>query len=361
MITVKNLAKKYGDHFVLCDVNAHISQGEVISIIGPSGTGKSTFLRCLNLLEEPSGGSIVVDGEDILDPNANRPKLRQKMGMVFQAFHLYAHLTVLANLTLGPMKLLGKSQHEAEEKAMELLKTVGLSEKAQSFPDELSGGQKQRVAIARCLAMNPEIILFDEPTSALDPTMVSEVLSVIRLLAKDGMTMAIVTHEMDFARSVSTRVFYMDEGVIYEQGSPEEIFENPQRAKTRAFIHRIRAFEETITSHDFDLFALHSHIERFCAKYTAEQRTVHNILLIVEEMITQLLLPLAGAEPRIVLRVEYAEKQREFRLVFDYGGEANNLLITTDPDCLSLRLIKGMSRSSSYSFDQGSNRISITV
>lgn len=361
MITVKNLAKKYGDHFVLRDVTAHISQGEVISIIGPSGTGKSTFLRCLNLLEEPSGGSIVVDGEDVLAHNFSRPKLRQKMGMVFQAFHLYAHLTVLGNLTIGPVKLLGKSQQEAESTAMELLRTVGLSEKAQSFPDELSGGQKQRVAIARCLAMNPEIILFDEPTSALDPTMVSEVLSVIRLLAKDGMTMAIVTHEMDFARSVSTRVFYMDEGVIYEQGSPEEILENPQREKTRAFIHRIRSLKETITSQDFDLFALHSHIERFCAKYTVEQRTVHNILLVVEEMITHLLLPLTSGEPHISLTVEYAEKQGEFRLLFDYGGAANNPLVSTDPDCLSLRLIKGMSKSSNYSFVQGVNQISLTV
>jgi polar amino acid transport system ATP-binding protein len=199
---------------LLQDITTEIQKGEVISIIGPSGTGKSTFLRCLNLLETPSEGRIEIDDLDILKKGADVPKLRRKMGMVFQSFNLYAHLTVLDNLTIGPVKLLHKTKDEAERKAVEILKTVGLAEKTAAFPDVLSGGQKQRVAIARCLVMEPEIILFDEPTSALDPTMVSEVLGVIRRLAKEGMTMAIVTHEMDFARDVSTRVFYMDEGLI---------------------------------------------------------------------------------------------------------------------------------------------------
>ncbi len=240
MISVKNLSKRFDDHWVLKDINAEIHKGEVISIIGPSGTGKSTFLRCLNLLERPTGGSIVIDGVNILQKGTDEPKLRRKMGMVFQSFNLFAHLTVLDNLTLGPMKLLGKSRQEAEAKAIELLKSVGVAEKQHQFPDELSGGQKQRVAIARCLAMDPEIILFDEPTSALDPTMVSEVLAVIRRLAKEGMTMAIVTHEMDFAKNVSSRIFFMDEGIIYEEGKPGDIFENPQKEKTRIFIQRIR-------------------------------------------------------------------------------------------------------------------------
>jgi len=237
MIRVEHLSKRFDDLIVLKEINVEIKKGEVISIIGPSGTGKSTFLRCLNLLETPSGGKIFIDEIDILNKNTDVPKLRQKMGMVFQSFNLFTHLTVLENLTIGQIKLLGRKKEAAEKKAMKLLKMVGLAEKAESYADELSGGQKQRVAIARCLSMDPEIILFDEPTSALDPTMVSEVLAVIRRLAKEGMTMAIVTHEMDFARDVSKRVLYMDDGLIYEEGSPKQIFENPQKRKDQG-IHQ---------------------------------------------------------------------------------------------------------------------------
>lgn len=228
MIQIQHLEKKFGKLTVLKDVNIRIKRGEVISVIGPSGTGKSTLLRCLNLLEWPTSGSIIVDGEELLSANkVDAPKLRRKMGMVFQSFNLFDHLSVLENVCIGPIKLLGMSKVEATRRAMRLLKMVGMAEKARSMPAELSGGQKQRAAIARCLSMNPEIILFDEPTSALDPTMVSEVLSVIRTLAKQGMTMVIVTHEMSFARRVSTRVLYMDQGVIYEEGSPEEILTTP--------------------------------------------------------------------------------------------------------------------------------------
>ena len=285
MIKVDHLSKKFGDLTVLRDVTTEIVKGEVISIIGPSGTGKSTFLRCLNLLDQPSGGKIEIDGVNILDPRTDVPKLRCKMGMVFQSFNLFAHLCVLDNLTLGPIKLLGAGKAEAESKAHELLKLVGLAEKADSFPDELSGGQKQRVAIARCLAMNPEIILFDEPTSALDPTMVSEVLAVMRRLAKEGLTMLIVTHEMDFARDVSSRVLYMDDGVIYEQGTPTQIFEQPQREKTRAFIHRIRSLNLSINSPDFDLYAINAEIEQFCEKQILPKKTRQHLLLLVEELL----------------------------------------------------------------------------
>jgi len=285
MIKVEHLAKTFGSLEVLQDVNAEIHKGEVISIIGPSGTGKSTLLRCLNLLETPTRGKIRIDGIDILAKEADIHKIRQKMGMVFQSFNLFSHLSVLENLTIGPIKLLGKNPAEANQKALALLKLVGLADKENCFEDELSGGQKQRVAIARCLAMEPEIILFDEPTSALDPTMVSEVLAVIRRLARDGMTMAIVTHEMDFARDVSSRIFYMDNGIIYEEGSPEQIFEHPLRTKTKEFIHRIRSFNFQIDSTNYDLYAMNAEIELFCEKHVIKKDIVNKILHIVEELI----------------------------------------------------------------------------
>ena len=239
MISVRHLRKGFGGVAVLKDVNAEIEKGEVISIIGPSGTGKSTFLRCLNRLETPDGGSIVVDGVDVTAPKADLAAVRRKMGMVFQNFNLFGNLTVIGNVMAAQCDILGASKDAAKKKAMELLGRVGLANKAEALPDELSGGQKQRIAIARALAMDPEILLFDEPTSALDPTMVGEVLAVIKDLAKTGMTMLIVTHEMGFARDVSTRVFYMDEGVVYEDGSPAELFNRPQKPKTIEFVGQV--------------------------------------------------------------------------------------------------------------------------
>ena len=240
MIQVSHLKKTYSNGLqVLRDVNATIEKGEVISIIGPSGTGKSTFLRCLNLLEKPTGGSIIVDGQDLLSKRTDVPKLRQKMGMVFQSFNLFNHLSIMDNLCIGPVKLLGKSRKESEVRAMELLAMVGLAEKANVMPSQLSGGQKQRIAIARCLSMDPEIILFDEPTSALDPEMVGEVLSLMKELANEGMTMVVVTHEMGFAREVGDRVIFLYEGNILEEGTPEEIFSNAKEERTKSFLSKI--------------------------------------------------------------------------------------------------------------------------
>lgn len=361
MIKVEHLSKKYDVLSVLKDITTEIHKGEVISIIGPSGTGKSTFLRCLNLLETPSGGRIEIGGVDILKKGADVPRLRRKMGMVFQSFNLYTHLTVLENLTIGPVKLLHKTKADAEKTAIEILKTVGLAEKRDVFPDELSGGQKQRVAIARCLAMEPEIILFDEPTSALDPTMVSEVLAVIRRLAKAGMTMAIVTHEMDFAKDVSNRVFYMDEGLIYEEGTPKEIFENPQREKTRAFIQRLRILKEEIASKNFDLYKLNANIEAFCAKHTIDKNTVDNTLLVIEEMLMQMLLPTWDGSSKIGLTLEYAEKKGVFQVIFDYAGETNNPMEQTDEDNLSLLIVKKIAKDYQYVFTNGTNQIKITI
>lgn len=239
MITVKNLHKRFGDNHVLRGINETIQQGEKVVVIGPSGSGKSTFLRCLNLLETPSEGEIYIDGECITDRKININHVRQKMGMVFQHFNLFPHLTVLKNLTLAPTKLKLLPKAEAEQKAIQLLQRVGLGDKIHAYPKQLSGGQQQRVGIARALAMNPEIMLFDEPTSALDPEMVGEVLTVMKQLADEGMTMIVVTHEMGFAREVASRVLFMDEGTIIEQGTPDDIFMHPQNERTKSFLSKI--------------------------------------------------------------------------------------------------------------------------
>ena len=239
MIYVKDLVKSYGDHVVLDHINEHIGVGEKVVIIGPSGSGKSTFLRCMNMLETPTSGSITFDGQVITDPKADLDKIRQNLGMVFQHFNLFSNLTIEKNMTLAPVKLKLMTKDQAHEKCMELLKRVGLPDKADVYPVTLSGGQKQRIAIARSLMMNPKMMLFDEPTSALDPEMIGEVLSIMKELAEDGMTMACVTHEMGFAREVATRVLFMDGGNILEQGTPDEVFSNPKEERTRDFLSKI--------------------------------------------------------------------------------------------------------------------------
>lgn len=239
MIKVEHLYKSFGKLEVLKDISVDIQNGEVIAIIGPSGSGKSTFLRCLNKLEEPTAGAIYINDENLMDDETNINKIREKVGMVFQHFNLFPHKTVLENLTLSPLKIKNAKLDEINEKAMGLLKKVGLADKANSYPDQLSGGQKQRIAIARTLAMDPEIILFDEPTSALDPEMIKEVLDVMRELADEGMTMIIVTHEMGFAKNVADRVFFMDRGTILEDNSPEVIFGNPKHERTKEFLNKV--------------------------------------------------------------------------------------------------------------------------
>jgi len=239
VIDVKNLSKSFGDHLVLDDISEHIYPGEKVVIIGPSGSGKSTFLRCLNLMENPSEGSIVFDNVDITDPKVNIDRIRRQMGMVFQHFNLFPNMTILKNITLAPIRTKLMTKEEAEATAMQLLQRVGLEEKANAYPNQLSGGQKQRIAIVRALAMNPKVMLFDEPTSALDPEMVGEVLSVMKELAQDGMTMVVVTHEMGFAREVGNRVLFMDEGKIVEQGTPEELFGNPKHPRLQDFLSKV--------------------------------------------------------------------------------------------------------------------------
>ena len=303
LLRISHLKKSYGSLDVLRDINTEVHRGEVISIIGPSGTGKSTFLRCLNLLEQPTSGSIIVDGEDILTKGYPVNSLRQKMGMVFQSFNLFEHKTVLENVIFAPCQLRHEPEETARQEGLALLRKVGLAEKADVYPSSLSGGQKQRVAIARALAMKPDVILFDEPTSALDPTMVGEVLSVIRQLAKEGMTMLIVTHEMKFAHDVSTRIFFMYDGYIHEDGSPEVIFENPVHSATKAFIQRIRKEVFEIEGPDFDFLGMHSTIGAFCQKYGIAEK------LETAERLTDKMLDDVMAQYRpITVRITHSEQ-----------------------------------------------------
>lgn len=320
MITVRHLRKSFNGVPVLRDVNAEIGNGEVISVIGPSGTGKSTFLRCLNLLERPDGGEIIADGVNILAPGTDIPKLRTKMGMVFQQFNLFPHLTVLENIMLAPRSILHKTQEQAQERALELLGTVGLSDKADALPEELSGGQQQRVAIARTLAMDPEIVLFDEPTSALDPTMVNEVLSVIRNISETGTTMMIVTHEMRFAREVSGRVFYMDEGVIYEEGTPDVVFDSPRRPRTRAFVRRMDMHCFTLDKFNFDLYHFRSEADDFALRRMMPQKNRLALQLVLEELAVNLLFPRAR-KIRLEIGISLETGEAEIRALWTGSGE----------------------------------------
>ena len=321
LIEVKHLRKEYPNITPLKDVNAYVDRGEVISIIGPSGTGKSTFLRCLNRLETPTSGQIIVDGQDMCAPDVDLDMMRRKMGMVFQSFNLFDHLLVAENIMLGPTRLLGMGKQEAYDRSLKLLKQVGLKDKALNYPRELSGGQKQRVAIARGLAMNPDILLFDEPTSALDPTMVSEVLSVMKNLASQGLTMLVVTHEMRFARDASTRVFYMDRGELWEAGPPEQIFEHPQRQETYDFIFRVRSWKWIIQDADYDYHAMMGSLETFCARQFLGRRLTNNCELVVEELVSQLLIPLVQkyslANPDVTITLSVAEGGLSARFEID--------------------------------------------
>lgn len=359
MISIRHLKKVYPNVTPFFDVNVEIEKGEVISIIGPSGTGKSTLLRCLNLLETPSAGEILVNGEAITEKGANIPAIRRKMGMVFQSFNLFSHLTVIENIMLGPTDLLKLSKQVSYDEGMRLLATVGLAEKALNYPDELSGGQKQRVAIARALAMKPEIILFDEPTSALDPTMVGEVLAVIRSLAREGLTMMIVTHEMKFARDVSTRIFYMDEGGIYEDGSPEQIFDHPKRERTRAFVKRLKTFEREITSPIFDFIKVSTGIEEFGRRQLLSQRQINNLQAVFEELCVQMFLGRGDKLLPLRFSVAVSELDGSCESMISYGGPPFNPF-TELADELSIKMVIGLTKEHTWSGDNG-NQINLVL
>lgn len=344
MIKIEHLKKEYQNVTPLKDVSVEIHDGDVISVIGPSGTGKSTLLRCINQLEKPTSGKIWLDDVEITDPKCDISKIRRKMGMVFQSFNLFGHKTVIENIMMAPMDLLGKSKQEAYDTGMRLLRTVGLAEKALNYPDELSGGQKQRIAIARTLAMDPEVILLDEPTSALDPTMVGEVQAVIRDLAKTGKTMMIVTHEMNLAKTISTRVFYMDEGGIYEDGSPEQIFDHPLRENTRRFVRRLKVLELHIENRDYDFPGMVGEVDAWCRRIQIAKKLSNHIQLAFEE--TMRLLMSALESPRIQAVCEYAEAAQSAEWVVEYSGPRLNMMAGSDD--LALSVLKGITEDMQY-------------
>ncbi|MDO4867637.1 MAG: amino acid ABC transporter ATP-binding protein [Clostridia bacterium] len=359
MIKIEHLRKAYPGVTPLEGVCAEIERGDVISVIGPSGTGKSTLLRCLNRLEEPTSGKVTLDGEVITDPKCDITTVRRRMGMVFQSFNLFNNLTVIDNISAAPIRLLKLPKEQARREALALLERVGLREKADSFPDELSGGQKQRVAIARAIAMKPEVLLFDEPTSALDPTMVGEVLAVIKSLAREGMTMLIVTHEMKFAREISNRVFYMDEGGIYEDGAPEQIFDHPRREKTRQFIRRLKTLELALSPGATDWPDVLRRIERFSREAMLDRAAQRNVMLAFEELAAQCILPRLEQEPSggpILARVEHSTADDGTVVTFRWGGERCDPL--AEGDALSLAIVKRLAERTDYSFD-GKNRVAV--
>jgi polar amino acid transport system ATP-binding protein len=348
MIELVHLQKKYERATPLEDVNATIRDGDIISVIGPSGTGKSTLLRCINMLERPTGGQILLDGMDITASKYDVTQARRRMGMVFQSFNLFGHLTVIENLMLAPMDILKKSRQEAYDTGIALLKRVGLAGRELQYPEQLSGGQKQRVAIARTLAMDPDVILLDEPTSALDPTMVGEVQAVIRDLAQTGKTMLIVTHEMQFARAICSRVFYMDQGGIYEDGPPEQIFDNPQRDRTRQFIRRLKVLELTIDGPDYDFIGAGSEIDRYCQSNMIPARVKYRIRLAFEELVQQMLWSILKETP-LTVTVEYAEAEETATVTVRYGGEKYDP--AAGDNALSYKVLKSSVEELTYGFD----------
>lgn len=330
MITLQNVRKSYGDVTPLKDVSTTIHDGEVISVIGPSGTGKSTLIRTISMLDPPTSGKIFIDDKEITAKGADLPTFRKRMGMVFQNFNLFPHLSVLENVMKAPMDILKMSRSDALELAMAQISAVGLEKTCSKYPEQLSGGQKQRIAIARTLAMNPEIIFFDEPTSALDPTMVGEVQSIIGQIADGKRTMMVVTHEMDFAREISSRVFYMDQGGIYEEGTPEQIFEKPSKERTKSFIKRLCTMNLEINDANRDLYRYFGEISSFCYYYQCSRETVGRVETVFEELCAQIL-----ADRHQKLSLMYSPHNRTASLEVKYDCEK----IDTEDEMIKLSMM----------------------
>ena len=360
MIEIKDLHKTFHNP-ILKGINTTINDGDIIAVIGESGCGKSTFIRCINLLNEPTSGQIILDGEIISDKNYDKTKIARKIGMVFQSFNLFNNYNVLENIMIPQIVILHKSKQEAYDTAISLLKMVNLSNKGLSYPEALSGGQKQRVAIARTLAVDPEVLLFDEPTSALDPTMVGEVEAVIKQLTKTGKTMLIVTHDMDFAKSIATRVFFMCDGIIYEEGTPEEIFEKPKKEKTKQFIHQMKVLEYNIQDRYFDFYKTYAEIVNYCQKNLINHEMAYYLQSIFDEICIEILFPYLD-EIDIHCEIEYDPINDNLFIVFNYGKDKFD--IRDSENKLSLSIIEGFSKSIRYKEnpkDKYYNTVSIRV
>ena len=364
VIEVRNLCKSFGQLSVLNNVSLNVEEGERIAIIGGSGCGKSVFLRSLELLEKPDSGQIFIDGEEITAKRADVNRIRRKMGMVYQRFYLFSHMNVMDNLCLAPVKLSGMTRHDAEVHAMEWLSKVGLSSKAHSMPATLSGGQQQRIAICRSLMMKPKVLLFDEPTSALDPTMVGEVLAMIRMLAKRNLTMVIVTHEMNFAREVANRVLFFADRGIYEQGSPSEIFDAPKREKTVAFIRKLKYFSYEIRQRDFDLMEMQGGIRNFAEKYGLSSRVAYRLELCCEELVYEMISGCYDSDDDVSIDtgISYSEADGSTVINMTCIGKSFNPFSIADDDVhLGVTMLNKIARNVDYSYSDGVNRIDIVI
>ncbi len=362
LIQVKGLKKSFGRLEVLKGIDLTVEEGERIAIIGGSGCGKSVFLRSLCLLEKPDAGQIFVGGKEITAKGANVDEIRRDMGMVFQKFHLFSEMDVMDNLCLAPVRLKGMKRADAEKQAMDLLSRIGLANRAHAWPTVLSGGQQQRIAICRCLMMEPKVLLFDEPTSALDPTMVGEVLAVIRMLARRNMSMLIVTHEMNFAREVADRVLFFADGGIYEQGTPAEIFDHPKGEKTVAFIQKIKYYSFEITDRSFDLMALQGGIQTFGEKYNMDPKRIYRLQICCEELICELLEHCCpeGAPVRMNLNISYAEVDRNTLISLACEGAEYNPF-RQEEDGLGVTILKNMAKEIRCSREGNTSRITVIL
>ena len=366
LVEVRNLCKSFGSLSVLHDVNLTVEEGERIAIIGGSGCGKSVFLRSLELLERPDSGQIFIDGEEITARGADVNRIRRKMGMVYQKFYLFSHMNVMDNLCLAPVRLAGMTRQEAEAHAMEWLSKVGLTSKAHSMPENLSGGQQQRIAICRSLMMNPKVLFFDEPTSALDPTMVGEVLAMIRMLTKHNMTMLIVTHEMNFAREVADRVLFFADGGIYEQGTPAEIFDSPKGEKTIAFIRKLKYFSYDIRRKDFDLLEMQGKIHDFTEKYGLSSSLAYRLELCCEELIYEMISGCSADGRNVNINVGISYSEADGSTVIDLscaGREFNPFVLPEDDDVhLGVTMLKKISQGRiTHNYSEGVNTIGIIL
>lgn len=359
LVEIKNLTKRFGDNLIWENVNETIEKGDVVVIVGNSGCGKTTLLRCINMLETPTSGQIFIDGDEITAKGADIDKIRRKMGMVYQSFNLFSHLTVLENVIKAPMLLNKVPKAQAIKEGMEYLRMVGMQERADFMPDQLSGGQKQRVAIARCLAMKPEIILFDEPTSALDPTMVDEVLAVIRNLAKGGLTCVIVTHEMGFAKNVASKIIFLADQGIYEEAPPIEFFEHPKREKTVAFVRKLKTYTYESKVSEMDLYTLLAQVNTYCGKYAFPLKSANRVQLVTEELVT--CLQSVGKDGNMNLTVAYEDTTGKKEVILRDKVCDGNILESDKMDELSAMIIHNCASEVQYTTENGYNVLTIEI